>query len=133
MTRLRFLSFSLAITLILGLPSELNAQFLSHSGGLNLMLQVRDSVQFVIPAEFRDAESILKPVLKRLRKRIGTEQDEDKMIRALNAYFFDELGFRYAEDANGNPPAIGTLYLQKWMLGEKPPQKLLVIVAESNE
>lgn len=40
---------------------------------------------------------------------------------------------RYAEDANGKPPAIGTLYLQKWMLGEKPPQKLTVTVAVAEE
>jgi len=40
---------------------------------------------------------------------------------------------RYAEDANGKPPAIGTLYLQKWMLGEKPPRKLTVSVAEAGE
>ena len=38
---------------------------------------------------------------------------------------------RYAEDASGKPPAIGTLYLQEWMLGEKPPQKLVVTVAEA--
>ena len=40
---------------------------------------------------------------------------------------------RYAEDASGKPPAIGTLYLQKWMLGETPPQKLVVTVAEAGE
>ncbi len=38
---------------------------------------------------------------------------------------------RYAEDASGKPPAIGTLYLQKWLLGEKPPQKLVVTVGEA--
>ncbi len=39
---------------------------------------------------------------------------------------------RYAEDASGKPPAIGTLYLQKWLLGEKPPQKLTVTVADND-
>ena len=37
---------------------------------------------------------------------------------------------RYQEDTNGNPPAIGTLYLQKWLLGETPPVKLQVTVSE---
>ena len=37
---------------------------------------------------------------------------------------------RYQEESNGNPPAIGTLYLQKWLLGETPPVKLQVTVSE---
>ena len=40
---------------------------------------------------------------------------------------------RYQEDTNGKPPAIGTLYLQKWLLGERPPKKLTVTVAEAAE
>ena len=39
---------------------------------------------------------------------------------------------RYQEETNGNPPAIGTLYLQKWLLGETPPVKLQVTVSETN-
>ena len=39
---------------------------------------------------------------------------------------------RYQEESNGNPPAIGTLYLQKWLLGETPPVKLQVTVSEEN-
>jgi hypothetical protein len=31
---------------------------------------------------------------------------------------------RYQEDTDGNPPAIGTLYVQKWLLGKEPPKKL---------
>jgi len=27
---------------------------------------------------------------------------------------------RYAEDTSGKPPAIGTLYVQKWLLGKEP-------------
>jgi len=38
---------------------------------------------------------------------------------------------RYQEDSNGNPPAIGTLYLQKWLLGDRPPKKLTVTVVEA--
>ena len=38
---------------------------------------------------------------------------------------------RYQEESNGNPPAIGTLYLQKWLLGETPPVKLQVTVSEA--
>jgi hypothetical protein len=37
---------------------------------------------------------------------------------------------RYAEDADVDPPAIGTLYVQKWLLGDAPPQKLTVIIGE---
>ncbi len=40
---------------------------------------------------------------------------------------------RYQEETQGKPSAIGTLYLQKWLLGEKPPTKLLVTVAEAEE
>ena len=39
---------------------------------------------------------------------------------------------RYQEETDGNPPAIGTLYLQKWLLGETPPVKLQVTVSEAN-
>ncbi len=38
---------------------------------------------------------------------------------------------RYQEETNGNPPAIGTLYLQKWLLGETPPVKLQVTVSDA--
>jgi len=36
---------------------------------------------------------------------------------------------RYAEDVNGKPPAIGTLYVQKWLLGNEPPKNLMVTIA----
>jgi len=37
---------------------------------------------------------------------------------------------RYAEVAeSGQPPRIGTLYVQKWALGEPPPQRLVVTIA----
>ena len=36
---------------------------------------------------------------------------------------------RYAEDVNGKPPAIGTLYVQKWLLGNEPPMNLMVTIA----
>ena len=38
---------------------------------------------------------------------------------------------RYQEESNGNPPAIGTLYQQKWLLGETTPVKLQVTVSEA--
>jgi hypothetical protein len=41
--------------------------------------------------------------------------------------------FRYSEDTNGKPPAIGTLYIQKWMLGKEPPKKLAVSINEVEE
>jgi hypothetical protein len=40
---------------------------------------------------------------------------------------------RYQEDADGKPPAIGTLYVQKWLLGKEPPQKLTVTLSEAEE
>ncbi len=36
---------------------------------------------------------------------------------------------RYAEDVNGKPPTIGTLYVQKWLLGNEPPKNLMVTIA----
>ena len=33
---------------------------------------------------------------------------------------------RYAEVTEGKPPAIGTIYIQKWFLGKKMPDKLKV-------
>jgi hypothetical protein len=33
---------------------------------------------------------------------------------------------RFKEDSNGQPPTIGTLYIQKHAVGNKPPSKLFV-------
>jgi len=36
---------------------------------------------------------------------------------------------RYQEEPQpGNPPVIGTLYVQKWYLGEPPPQEITVTI-----
>jgi hypothetical protein len=35
---------------------------------------------------------------------------------------------RYVEDTNGEPPAVGTLYIQKWLLGNQPPRKLTITI-----
>ena len=40
---------------------------------------------------------------------------------------------RYAEDASGKPPAIGTLYVQKWLLGNPAPTKLTLTIGEAEE
>jgi hypothetical protein len=40
---------------------------------------------------------------------------------------------RYQEDADGKPPAIGTLYVQKWLLGNAPPRKLTITIDEAEE
>ena len=37
---------------------------------------------------------------------------------------------RYQEQTEGKPPAIGTLYVQKWLLGQNPPQSLSVVLQE---
>lgn len=35
---------------------------------------------------------------------------------------------RYQENTDGKPPAIGSLYVQKWLLGEPPPRTLTVTI-----
>jgi hypothetical protein len=37
---------------------------------------------------------------------------------------------RYQEQTSGKPPAIGTLYVQKWLLGESLPATLSVTIQE---
>ena len=37
---------------------------------------------------------------------------------------------RYTEQTDGKPPAIGTLYVQKRLLGQDPPKKLTVTVQD---
>ena len=39
---------------------------------------------------------------------------------------------RYQEDASGKPPAIGTIYVQKWLIGDNPPRHLTVTISESD-
>ncbi len=39
----------------------------------------------------------------------------------------------YQEDANGKPPAMGTLYVQKWLLGKEPPQRLTITIGAAEE
>ena len=34
----------------------------------------------------------------------------------------------FQEEANGKPPVIGTLYVQRWALGEPLPQRLTVTI-----
>ena len=35
---------------------------------------------------------------------------------------------RFQEEATGKPPIIGTLYVQRWALGEPLPQRLTVTI-----
>jgi hypothetical protein len=37
---------------------------------------------------------------------------------------------RYIEQTDGKPPAVGTLYVQKWLLGQNPPKVLTVTIQE---
>ena len=39
--------------------------------------------------------------------------------------------YRYAEQSDGQPPAIGTIYVQKWAVGNNPPRKLKITVEEA--
>ncbi len=36
--------------------------------------------------------------------------------------------FRYAEETTGQPPKIGTLYIQTWALPTPPPDKITLTV-----
>ena len=38
---------------------------------------------------------------------------------------------RYQKDASGKPPAIGTIYVQKWLSGDTRPQNLTVPISKS--
>lgn len=40
---------------------------------------------------------------------------------------------RYQEDAKGKPPAIGTIYVQKWLMGDSPPRNLTVTIGERQD
>ena len=40
---------------------------------------------------------------------------------------------RYQEQADGKPPAVGTLYVQKWLLGTRPPSQLRITLEEQKE
>jgi hypothetical protein len=39
---------------------------------------------------------------------------------------------RYQEHADGKPPAIGTLYVQKWLLGKEPPKTLTITLEDTD-
>ncbi len=38
---------------------------------------------------------------------------------------------RYQEEAQGRPPVVGTLYIQRWALGEPAPHKFTVTIRAS--
>jgi hypothetical protein len=40
---------------------------------------------------------------------------------------------RYAEETNGKPAAVGTLYVQKWLLGNDPPKKVTITLDSDEE
>jgi hypothetical protein len=37
---------------------------------------------------------------------------------------------RYAEQTDGKPPAVGTIYAQKWAMGQNPPKTLVIRLSE---
>jgi hypothetical protein len=57
----------------------------------------------------------------------------DKQVLTFTLERETKSTIRYQEDANGHPPAIGTLYVQKWLLGKAPPGKLAVTIGEVEE
>ncbi len=40
---------------------------------------------------------------------------------------------RFQEEASGKPPVIGTLYVQRWALGEPLPQRLTVTIEAASD
>ena len=40
---------------------------------------------------------------------------------------------RFQEEATDKPPVIGTLYVQRWALGEPLPQRLTVTIEAASE
>jgi hypothetical protein len=38
---------------------------------------------------------------------------------------------RYAEQTDGKPLAVGTIYVQKWAMGQNPPKTLVITISES--
>ena len=60
-----------------------------------------------------------------------SEMDEQKITFTLERE--TESMVRYAELVALDIPVIGTLYVSKQFLGDKPPKKLIVTVAEAEE
>ena len=40
---------------------------------------------------------------------------------------------RYSEQTDGKPQAVGTIYIQKWAMGDRAPKTLTVTVSEGKE
>ncbi len=40
---------------------------------------------------------------------------------------------RFQEEVNGKPSAVGTLYVQRWALGQPVPQRLTVTIEASSD
>ena len=40
---------------------------------------------------------------------------------------------RFQEEASGKPPVIGTLYVQRWALGQPLPQRLTVTIEAASD
>ncbi len=57
----------------------------------------------------------------------------EKQELAFNLERETKNTIRYAEDTSDKPPAIGTLYVQKWLLGTTPPKNLIVTISENGE
>ena len=61
----------------------------------------------------------------------GSVMEEQKLSFTLERETKNTI--RYQEDASGKPPAIGTIYVQKWLLGDAPPRNLTVIISDSQD
>ncbi len=40
---------------------------------------------------------------------------------------------RYQEEAVGKPPVVGTLYVQRWALGDPAPQRITVVIEAAGQ
>ena len=65
-------------------------------------------------------------LLATIHYRTGQARSSAHTPRRVN-----QRGFQ--EEANGKPPVIGTLYVQRWALGEPLPQRLTVTIEAASD
>jgi len=53
---------------------------------------------------------------------------KDEIVRTFTIEKETKNTVKYSEDQDGEPPVVGTLYVQKWAAGSPPPAKLSVTI-----
>jgi len=57
----------------------------------------------------------------------------DKITIQMNLEKTTKNTYRFAEENKGKPPIIGTLYIQKWALGDSAPSSVTVIIESQSK